>query len=230
MGRHREFDPDEALDAALTVFWRQGFEGTSYSDLTEATGVARPGLYTAFGNKEELFLKALDRYEATRLCFLREALEEPTALAVVRRILVGFAGLHTDPAGPAGCLGVNGALACSDAVEPIRRELAARRGRLEALLRQRLERARDGGDLAPDSDPDGLARYVMTIALGMAVQAKAGATREQLHRLAELVLQLWPAGQTAGAPSVEDFSGAEDGFGRPLFACQDKLPKETVAE
>ncbi len=200
MGRHREFDPEAALDAALKLFWRQGFEGTSYSDLTEATGVARPGLYAAFGNKEDLFLKVLDRYDQTRLRFLREALDEPTAFAVVRRILTGSAGSQTDPTAPAGCLGVNGALACSQAGEPIRRELAFRRSRSEEMLCRRLERARAEGDLPPDCDPETFARYVMTVALGMAVQAKAGATREQLHRLADLVLRLWPDQQRTEGP------------------------------
>lgn len=192
MGRHREFDVEMALDAALAVFWRNGFEGTSYSDLTEATGVARPGLYTVFGNKEELFLKALDRYEATHMRFMQAALDEPSALEVARQILMGSADLQTGAGTPKGCLGINGALASSSAAEPIRKELVTRRRRNQAILLARFKRAKAEGDLPRDSDPKALARYVMAIAQGMAVQAKAGATRKDLRQLAETALASWP--------------------------------------
>src|SRR5579859_1340790 len=114
MERHREFDVDQALDGALDVFWRKGYEGTSMSDLTEAMGITRPSLYATFGNKEELFRKALDRYDSTCMAFTREAMKQPTARAVVDRLLHGFADAQTDPAHPSGCLGMNGALACSE--------------------------------------------------------------------------------------------------------------------
>src|ERR1700761_6526385 len=117
MGRHREFDADKALDAALALFWRKGFEGTSYEDLCAATQVARPGLYAAFGNKQALFLRALDRYEAQVLGFMRDALDAPTARAVVEGILYGSAEMQTRIADTPGCLGTNGALACSDEAE-----------------------------------------------------------------------------------------------------------------
>ena len=127
MGRHRQFDEGEALEAALSVFWQKGYEGTSFEDLTQATGVARPGLYSAFGNKEEFFLKALDLYDAKYMGFMSEALNEPTSRKVVERILRGSACVHTLNSAHPGCLGINGALACSDDAEPIRRELIRRR-------------------------------------------------------------------------------------------------------
>lgn len=188
MGRHREFDPDAALDAALAVFWRQGYEGTSFSDLTEATGVARPGLYATFGNKEALFVKAVDRYQHKHLGYMREALDEPTALAVAERILRGSAELHTMPGCPQGCLGVNGVAACSPEAEPVRQELVRRRAEGEEALRLRLERAKAEGDLADGIDPEALARYVMTVAQGMAVQAKAGVGRDQLQAMVDVAL------------------------------------------
>ncbi len=193
MGRHREFDVDQALDAALSVFWRKGYEGSSLEDLTKATGVARPGLYAAFGNKEALFRRALDRYDTRYMGFMRDALAEPTARDVVRRILLGSAEIQTMFEAHQGCLGVNGAMACSDAAEPIRQELIHRRKSTEVALRGRLEQARQEGDLPPSADCRTLACYVMTLTQGMAVQAKAGATREALDALVEHVLASWPA-------------------------------------
>jgi AcrR family transcriptional regulator len=195
MGRHREFDVDEALDAALMVFWQKGFEGTSYEDLTRATGVARPGLYTAFGNKEALFLKTLDRYDAMYMAFMGEALSESTAGEVIRAILRGSARLHTGHVDVRGCLGVNGALACSDDGEPVRRELVRRRQLSESRLRRRLEQARQDGDLPADCDCKVLARVVMTVSQGMAVQAKAGASRASLDAVVDYVMATLPTGQ-----------------------------------
>ena len=192
MSRTREFCVHDALSKALQVFWRSGFEGSTLSDLTEAMGITRPSLYATYGNKEELFRKALDLYDETYLGFTREALDESTARGVAERLLTGFALAQTDTCHPPGCLGTNGALACSAAVEPIRQELIRRRTAFEADLRRRLEAAKDAGDLPRDSDPGDLARYLMTIAVGMAVQASSGATRAALHRVVATSMQAWP--------------------------------------
>jgi AcrR family transcriptional regulator len=192
-GRPREFDADEVLDRALEVFWRKGYEGASLSELTEAMGINRPSLYAAFGNKEELFRKALDRYADGPAAYTREALNAPTARGVLERLLHGAAEALTHPDYPPGCLGVHGALSCGEAAESIRDELSARRAAYEVLLRQRLERARTEGDLATDIACADLARLVMTVMQGMAVQAAGGASREELRRVAEMMLRTWPA-------------------------------------
>ena len=110
MGRRREFDVDEALDAALAVFWRKGFEGTSYADLTAATGVERPGLYAAFGNKEALFRRAVERYYTHYLSYLPAAMEAPTSREVAARLLSGAVELCTRYPDRTGCFAINGAL------------------------------------------------------------------------------------------------------------------------
>jgi AcrR family transcriptional regulator len=191
-GRPREFDVDEALDRALRVFWRRGYEGATLPDLTAAMGINRPSLYAAFGSKEELFRKALDRYVKGPAAFVREALTEPTARAVAERLLGGTIDLVTDRRNPRGCLIVQGALACGESAEPVRREVAARRVAGEVALRQRFERARADGDLPAEVDAADLARYVVTVMRGMAVQAAGGASREDLGRVAVLALQAWP--------------------------------------
>jgi AcrR family transcriptional regulator len=192
IGRPRAFDVDKALDRALEVFWRKGYEGTSLPDLTRAMGINRPSLYAAFGNKEALFRKALDRYAEGPAAYVREALNEPTASGVVERFLEGTIDLLTDRHNPRGCLAVQGALACGEAADSIRRELASRRAATEAALRRRLARARADGDLPIDTDPADLARYVATITQGMAVQAAGGASRKELRRVMKMALRAWP--------------------------------------
>jgi AcrR family transcriptional regulator len=191
-GRPREFDADQALDAALKVFWRKGYEGATLPELTRAMGINRPSLYAAFGNKEALFCKVLDRYVAGPSAYVGEALKEPTARAVAERILGGTIDLLTDPRNPHGCLMVQGALACGEAAESVRRELVARRVACEDAIRRRFERALAEGDLPADAAPADLARYVVTVVHGMAVQAAGGASREQLQRVVALALRAWP--------------------------------------
>jgi AcrR family transcriptional regulator len=192
-GRPRAFDPETALDRALHVFWRKGYEGASLSDLTRAMGINRPSLYAAFGDKEALFRKALDRYQEGPAAYVREALSAPTARAAIERLLRGAADVLGDPGHPPGCLMVQGALACGEGAERVRRELASRRTAGEAQVRRRLERARAEGDLPRSLLPSDLARFVVTVIHGMAVRAAGGARRAELRRVAEMALRAWPA-------------------------------------
>jgi AcrR family transcriptional regulator len=193
VGRPRAFDVDKALDRALKVFWRKGYEGASLPDLTRAMGINRPSLYSAFGNKESLFRKAIDRYVEGPACHVGEALKQRTALAVVEHLFRGGIDLITDSRYPRGCFMVQGALACGDDADRIRREMARRRAAFEAALAERFGRAITDGDLPPDSDAADLARFVATVSHGMAVQAAGGATRAELLRVAEIAVRAWPA-------------------------------------
>jgi AcrR family transcriptional regulator len=192
-GRPREFDADAALDKALHVFWQHGYEGASLADLTEAMGINRPSLYAAFGNKEDLFRRALDRYaQRGPASVLYRALEEPTARAVVEHLLKGVAISLTDPDNPRGCLAVQGALTCGEASDSIKQELCRRRAEGEQVLRERLDRAKVDGDLSADADAVALARFVSTVTQGMSVQAAGGASRDDLLRVADMALKAWP--------------------------------------
>ncbi|MDQ8733254.1 TetR/AcrR family transcriptional regulator [Paenibacillus sp. LHD-38] len=196
MGRNREFDVDQALDAALCVFWRKGYEGVSYTDLTQATGVERPALYSAFGNKEALFRRVLTLYYEHYLDFIPAALKLPTSREVAAHILRSAAELNTRYPDRKGCLGVHGALAGSDDAEPIRRALIDARADGEASLRDRFERAKQEGDLPETTNCAALAAFVLAVLHGMAVQAKAGFSRDMLEAVAEQALSTWPTGSS----------------------------------
>lgn len=191
-GRPREFDIDKALDAALLLFWRQGYEGTSLAALTEAMGINVPSLYAAFGNKEALFKRVVDRYIQKPASYLPNALKETTARRAAERLLKGAIEMVMHPDHPDGCLLVHGALASGPEADSIRKELSLRRAGAESAVRRRLEQAIAEGDLARDTDAAKLARYLITIVWGMSVQAAGGATRAQLKEIAEQAMERWP--------------------------------------
>ena len=192
LGRPRAFDADRALDRALAVFWRQGYEGASLPALTKAMGINRPSLYAAFGNKEALFRKAVARYESGPAGYAPQALREPTARKVVEALLEGIVALLTKPRNPGGCLMVQGALACGEHANRVRQELASRRAAGVAAMRRRFQRAIDEGDLPATADASGLARFVATVMHGLAVQAVSGASRKELVRVTDMFLRMWP--------------------------------------
>ncbi|MGX1913278.1 TetR/AcrR family transcriptional regulator [Streptomyces phaeochromogenes] len=194
IGRPRGFDADEALEHAVRVFWEQGYEGASLTDLTNAMGITRTSMYAAFGNKEDLFRKALERYTEGPASYGARALQEPTARQVAIAFLNGSVRATTRPGCPTGCLGVQGSLAAGDTGSNARDALITWRNEHTSLLRDRFRQAVDEGDLPPDADPEVLARYLMTVANGIAVQAVGGITRDRLQLVADMALQSWPTG------------------------------------
>jgi AcrR family transcriptional regulator len=191
-GRPRQFDTDQALETAMRLFWQNGYEGTSIAQLADAIGVKAPSLYAAFGNKERLFQRALERYGEQNGCMYHRAFERPTAREVARAVLEGEVELVTRRNTPDGCLVVLGAVITSPASEPVRRMMAGLRAKAQSWLRERFEQARREGDLPENSDPAALACYIMTINCGLAVQAKSGVGRRALMQVVDLAMQQWP--------------------------------------
>jgi AcrR family transcriptional regulator len=189
MGRPREFNAETALDQAMEVFWRHGYEGATIAQLTEAMGINPPSLYACFGNKEGLLKAALDRYTKLRNVWMDGVVAAPTARDVAERMLMGIAEKQTDPANPPGCLLVQGGIACGTGSENVPFELAARRAQNEDQLRDRFVRAKAEGDLKPTSDPAALARYVSAVSVGMGVMASSGSDREALRQVASVAVQ-----------------------------------------
>ncbi|MFX0593868.1 TetR/AcrR family transcriptional regulator [Melissospora conviva] len=192
IGRPRGFDADEALERAVRVFWEKGYEGASLADLTSAMGINRPSMYAAFGNKDELFRKALERYTEGPAAYVNRALAEPTAREVVTAFLHGAVRTATRPGDPHGCLGIQGGIATGDQGRRARDLLAAWRESGCSMLRERFQRAVDEGDLPEGTDAGLLARYVMTVTNGLAVQAAGGTSREELEQVVEAILHTWP--------------------------------------
>ena len=192
VGRPRGFDADEALDAAVRVFWAQGYEGASLDDLTTAMGINRTSMYRAFGNKEQLFGQVLTRYTEGPASYVARALAQPSAREVAAAFLDGAVRATTLPDCPSGCLGVQGALATGAPGRRAHDVLAAWRESGTAHLRERFRRAVDEGDLPAGVDPGPLARYLMTVANGIAVQAAGGTSRAELQLVADMTMRTWP--------------------------------------
>ncbi len=188
MTRTTDFDQDAALDRAMHLFWRQGYEATSIQDLVEHMGIGRGSLYNTFGDKHALYLAALDRYCATVGADFLAPLDEPLPVRAALRQVFANVVVESLAEGHHGCLMANGTL-----------ELAARdadlRCRAEANLRgaedtigRALARAQATGELAAGRDPRALARYLFNALQGLRVTAKATDDRGTLEDIARVTL------------------------------------------
>jgi AcrR family transcriptional regulator len=204
-GRPRGFDTDLALDAAVDVFWRRGFDGASLSELTSAMGINRPSLYAAYGDKAQLFQTALRRYVDRNMAYVSTALALPTAHEVASAFLLGNAVAVTRPGLPAGCLSVQGAVATEGSSQSA--SLSENRATIQALFADRFRRAIDEGDLASDEDPDELATFLITISSGFAIRAADGTPRDSLLVMARRAMSLFPP--SAQSPTRTDHRPAD---------------------
>ena len=192
-GRPREFDTDAALEAAMRLFWRQGYEATSMSDLVAAIGINRASVYAAFGDKEQLFLRVLDRY---RDLFSRRPLAALTEIDDPHAALVAFLERTTehltDERMPRGCLFANSILESPQGSEHICRTVASGVADLEDMLYRVALAGVACGQLPPGTDCRALARFYVGVAQGMALIAKVSADRSQIGDIARTSLAAWP--------------------------------------
>jgi AcrR family transcriptional regulator len=192
-GRPRGFDRDDVLDRAMRLFWERGYEATSISELTETMGITPPTLYSFFGDKKRLFLETVDRYESGPGCFAAKALtEEPTAERSIRRLLMETVVLFSNPKGPKGCLVVLGATNCTVESSDVFKALSDRRRAAEGPVHSRIAVGRTAGELADGTDIDALTGLVTTTLLGLAIKARDGASRANLCKIVEQMMQAWP--------------------------------------
>jgi AcrR family transcriptional regulator len=192
-GRPLSFDRDAALETAMHVFWERGYEAASIADLTSAMGITPPSLYTAFGDKEQLFLEAIERYALGYGSAGARALdEEPTARGAIERWLLEAANELTQPCHPKGCMVVMAATNCSAAAERVQDALLLRRTEAIANVGRRIQGGIDSGELPRDTDAKDLANFYATIYQGMSMQAKDGATHESLVATVRTAMRSWP--------------------------------------
>lgn len=201
-GRPREFDVDTALDRALELFWRDGYEGASINEIAEAMGVSKPSLYAAFGDKASLYLRALERYAERHRCEQARVLDaEPDARRAVERLLLAAVDSLASPDLPGGCMVVSGSTSCGSAAVPetVRQALcnALRSG--ANALEARLSRAQKDGQLSEDVDVSALALYFSTVLAGLSVQARGQQCREVLRSVVASSMRAWPEHVVPGA-------------------------------
>ncbi len=191
-GRPREFDIEKALDAALLLFWRHGYEGVSIATLSKNLNISVPSLYAAFGNKETLFLKTVEHYAKDAGHIYHESFKKKTAYEVAKAILEGEVNLVTQKDKPNGCMMVQGALVTSPESEAISQRMAQMRLTAEGWMADRFRQAIKEGDLPASVDAKTLACLIMTINSGLAVQARSGVNKAQLKKVVSSLLEGWP--------------------------------------
>ncbi|MFR9749889.1 TetR/AcrR family transcriptional regulator [Nocardia sp. 004] len=192
-GRPRAFDRDAALDAALDLFWRYGYEATSISMLTTAIGINPSSLYTAFGDKRTLFSEAVARYAETWGQYgTRPLAEESTAYAAVERMLREVAEGYTSSVHPPGCLVISAAVNVSEADTAVKEELRGFREQAKARITAKIAEDVTAGLLPAETDATALGRFYAAVIQGMDTQAADGATRAELDSIASIALRAWP--------------------------------------
>jgi AcrR family transcriptional regulator len=193
-GRPLSFDRDAALERAMHVFWERGYEAASINELTSAMGITPPSLYTAFGDKERLFLEAIERYGKGPGGFGQRALaEEPSARGAIQRLLEEAATELTQSCHPLGCMMVMATANCSVAAEHVQTALAKRRALAVGTMQARLQRGIDEGELPASTDAEALANFYATVYQGMSMQAKDGASKASLLASVQMAMRSWPA-------------------------------------
>ncbi len=190
-GRPRSFDRDAALTQAMRTFWERGYQATSMTDLTSAMGIGSPSLYAAFGSKEALFQEAVHHYENTEGIAEQAFRAAPTARDAVDGLLRHNALTYTDPTKPAGCLIVLGATNCTDESAGARAFLAERRRNQLAELRSRIARSVAEGDVPAGTDVAGVAEFYIAVLYGLSIQARDGATQQQLLAVVDHAMAAW---------------------------------------
>jgi AcrR family transcriptional regulator len=192
-GRPRGFDRETALHAVMLLFWRQGFDGTSYIDLTEATGMSKPTLYATFGDKIELFRQAMVAYAEQTTSVYVEALNKPTAREAVEACLRLARGLDADSDEPKVCFLIQGALTGSADTQELRSELSALQREATRMLQKRLEQGKRKGELPSGANTAVMAEYFSSVITGLSVQAANGASTKDLNQVIGMAMASWPS-------------------------------------
>jgi TetR/AcrR family transcriptional regulator, copper-responsive repressor len=191
LGRPREFNRDEALQIAVKLFCKHGYEGVSIADLTHAMNISPPSLYAAFGGKEALYREALDVY--LQRADLPHIENQGTIRDQIEYLLRDTVRAATDPSYPAGCMVTAGMLNCGAEYQSLAGTLTELRNARCREFACHLRQAVDRGELPPDTDTDATSRYLAALIQGIAIQAKDGASQTELFALVDVAISHWPA-------------------------------------
>lgn len=183
---------DDALNAAMRMFWQRGFENVSVTELAVGMGISRQSLYGAFGSKEELFQRSFAFYKREHLQFIWAALSTPSARSVATSLLDGVLNMLTSGRDPCGCFGLNSPVRSEDNGVPLKAEILSLRASIESEIVHRFTRAQAAGELPKGTTPEALAQFLIVLIQGMAAQCHAGASRKRLQQLANTGLSVWP--------------------------------------
>ncbi len=190
MGRPLEFDPDQALDTAMRLFWRSGYEMTSTQDLLNELGLSKSSLYQTFGSKQQLFERCLLHYQETLATEMRVALAQAASgKSFLQGLLLAMAEESAGKAGTRGCLLLNTAAEFSQR-EP---EIAAAVSRgitvLTAIIEEAVRQGQADGGIRSNGDPGDLARYLMTGMAGLKTLTKGGMGPQEIRAVVHMLLQ-----------------------------------------
>jgi len=191
-GRPLSFDRGKALEQAMLTFWRHGYETSSISDLTAAMGITAPSLYTAYGDKKQLFLEAVRLYSGSPDDLEKALADAPTARDAAHRMLVTAAEAFTGETTPRGCLLASATASGSDASADVKNEVARVRRQIQARLENRIDRDLLQGLLPAGTDSQSLAGLVIALIQGMSVLARDGSDRRNLLAIASVAMNAWP--------------------------------------
>ncbi len=187
----KQFDQEQVLDKAMEMFWQKGYEGTSVQDLTTATGLGRGSLYGAFGDKEQFFLKVLDRYADRFQAEIVEQLNNPDPYQALEGMFEVMIERMSNPKYPRGCLNTNTSVVMSGKSEMIERKIAERLGGLESAIYGVLKKAQTERKLSLEQDIRALARFLVAVSQGMAVLNKTFADPSVIRDVAKVALSFW---------------------------------------
>ncbi len=191
-GRPKCFDEQEVLQKAMLLFWEHGYEATSISDLTQALEITAPSLYSAFGDKARLFYKSIDYYLAYEACPIETIfLEAKTAKIAFELYLYDNVKRLVQPNKPTGCMLVVAAMNCSDATQDVQQNLLDKRIKTKEKLLERLKQGVEQGDLPSNAPLQEMTDFYATVIQGLTIQARDGASTDQLHKVVEHAMKAW---------------------------------------
>lgn len=189
MGRPLEFDKDEALEQAMSVFWSRGYEATSLRDLLEAMELSKSSFYQSFGSKGELFQRCINRYRGRVTGRMRRDLDSaPSARAFIEDAFRSITDKVHEPDGRRGCLVMNTASHVATRDQDVATLVAEGAAQFETLFRRAVERAQREGDIPADKESRVLARYLVSSRSGLMAMAKAGASERDLEEVVSVIL------------------------------------------